>query len=159
VNWNDYFVSLLGPIAAKSKDTSRKVGCIIVGPDKEIRSTGFNGLPRGCNDTLPERYARPEKYFWFEHAERNAIYNAARHGASLEGCTAYVNMPPCMDCARGIVQSGISMVVSPAPPPDDPKYAEDFERIKELFEECDVSWHCVSNLDAPEQRSLRWVSL
>jgi len=154
MNWNDYFVSLLGPIAAKSKDTSRKIGCIIVGPDKEIRSTGFNGLPRGCNDTLPERYERPEKYFWFEHAERNAIYNAARHGASLEGCTAYVNMPPCMDCARGIVQSGISMVVSPAPPPDDPRYSEDFQRIMELFEECNVDWYCVDSIEAPEQGSL-----
>ena len=154
MNWNDYFVSLLGPIAAKSKDTSRKIGCIIVGPDKEIRSTGFNGLPRGCNDTLPERYERPEKYFWFEHAERNAIYNAARHGASLEGCTAYVNMPPCMDCARGIVQSGITKVVSPAPPLDDPRYAEDFRRIEQMFYEGGVQWSRLHGIEAPEQGSL-----
>jgi len=59
---------------------------------------------------VPERLARPAKYLWIEHAERNAICNAARCGTPLEGCTIYVEIMPCMDCARAIVQAGIAEV-------------------------------------------------
>jgi dCMP deaminase len=124
-------------VASKSKDISTKVGCVIMGADMEIRSTGYNGFPRGAKDTEPctclsvddgfkipqlslereaavirSRYERPLKYKWTEHAERNAIYNAARVGIPLKGCTIYINsLPPCSDCARAIIQSGISAVV------------------------------------------------
>lgn len=53
-----------------------KTGAIVVGPDREIRATGYNGLVRGVNDDIPERMERPTKYDFFEHAERNAVYNA-----------------------------------------------------------------------------------
>jgi dCMP deaminase len=63
------------------------------------------------DDSKKERQERPEKYFWFEHAERNAIYNAARIGVSLKNSTIYLTSGlPCMDCARGIVNSGIKIV-------------------------------------------------
>lgn len=140
MNWDQYFTDMLGPVAAKSKDKSRKIGCIIVGPENEIRTTGYNNMPRGCDDTVELRHTRPEKYLWFEHAERNAIYNAARHGASLKGCKAYVNLPPCMDCARGLVQVGITTVITPPVPANDPKFAADFDRIGQLFHECGVTW-------------------
>jgi dCMP deaminase len=109
--WNTYFMSLCYLIATRSKDPSTKVGCVIVGPDQEIRSTGYNSLPRHMDDNLPERFKRPLKYSYFEHAERNAIYNAARYGASLLGCSLYITWLPCIDCARAIVQSGISKVI------------------------------------------------
>jgi dCMP deaminase len=83
------------------------VGCVIVGPAHEIRSTGYNSFPRGIRDDLPERLERPAKYLWIEHAERNAILNAARAGTATEGCTLYVDLMPCMDCGRAIVQAGI----------------------------------------------------
>lgn len=112
MNWNDHFFNLAFEVAKKSKDTSTKVGVIIVGPDNEIRSTGFNGFPRGVNERIGCRWDRPEKYHWVEHAERNAIYNAARMGTALKGCTMYQPGLPCSDCARAIVQAGITQVYS-----------------------------------------------
>jgi dCMP deaminase len=109
--WKDYFLNMVNYIASKSKDPSTKVGAIIVGEDNEIRSTGFNGLPRGMKDDIPVRNERPLKYKYYEHAERNAIYNSARIGVSIKNCTLYTNIFPCTDCARGIIQSGITKVV------------------------------------------------
>lgn len=118
MNWDTYFMGLARYIAGKSKDDSTKVGCVIVGPDNEVRSTGYNGMPRGIDEVgynnlhkVKERYSRPEKYYWFEHAERNAIYNAARIGTPLKGCRLYTLFFPCTDCVRGIIQSGIIEVV------------------------------------------------
>ena len=102
-------------IAHWSKESGRRVGAVIVGPDKEIRSTGFNGFPRGVRDDIPERHSRETgaKYLWSSHAERNAIYNAARIGVSVKGCVMYVPWYPCVECAKAIIQSGICEVVSP----------------------------------------------
>ena len=111
MKWDKYFVSMLYLIAMKSKDQKTQNATIIVGPDNEIRSTGYNSFPRGINDNLPERQERPEKYLWIEHGERNAIFNAARVGVSLKGCRAYVSGIPCMDCARGLVQVGVVKVI------------------------------------------------
>ena len=104
-SWDNYFFELLEVVRNKSKDRSTKVGAIIVGPDNEIRSTGFNGFPRKINDDIDERHERPDKYLWTEHAERNAIYNAVRMGVPLKGCTLYVYGFPCSDCARVIIQA------------------------------------------------------
>jgi len=113
-SWPEYYHRMVDLVASKSKDPSTKVGCVIIGPDMEVRTTGFNGLPRGCKD--PEsatdlRNGRPLKYYYYEHAERNAIYNAARVGIPLSGCTAYMHSPPCADCARGLIQAGVVRVV------------------------------------------------
>lgn len=110
-SWDDYFMNMAYLVAMKSKDQSTHIGAVIVGPDNEIRSTGYNSFVRGANDYLQERQERPEKYFWFEHAERNAIYNAARIGVSTKDCVMYTNGVPCNDCARAIIQSGIKEVV------------------------------------------------
>ena len=106
----EYFIKLADVVAEKSKDRSTKVGVVVVGPDREIRSTGYNGFPRGINDDIDERHERPAKYDWTEHAERNAVYNAARMGQSLKDCTMYFNWEPCpcVDCARAIIQAGIT---------------------------------------------------
>jgi len=111
MTWDTYFISMLYLVAMKSKDEKTQNSSIIVGPDNEIRSTGYNSFPRGINDNIPERQERPEKYFWFEHGERNSIYNAARVGIPLKGCRLYVTGIPCMDCARGIIQAGITEVI------------------------------------------------
>ena len=74
--WHNRFMDVAKLVATWSKDTSTKVGAVVVGPDKEIRSTGYNGLVRGVDDNIPERMERPTKYDFFEHAERNAVYNA-----------------------------------------------------------------------------------
>jgi dCMP deaminase len=108
VKWKKRFMRMAFQVASWSKDTSSQVGSVIVTNNAEPRSYGFNGMPRGIDDDIPERHLRPEKYFWYEHAERNAIYQAT---TSLKGCTIFVTHLPCPDCSRGIIQSGIKHVV------------------------------------------------
>ena len=100
-------------IARRSGDQSTHVGAVIVGTDNSIVSVGYNDLPRNIEDTISSRRsaAEGEKYLWTEHSERNAIYNAGRNGVPLKGCKMYVNLLPCTDCARAIIQSGIKEVV------------------------------------------------
>ena len=117
--WHKRFMEVAELVSTWSKDPSTKVGAIVVGPDREIRSTGYNGLVRGVDDNKPERLERPTKYDFFEHAERNAVYNACLIGASLKGCVIYVTSMPCPDCARAIIQSGIKMVVTYKPEIDE----------------------------------------
>jgi dCMP deaminase len=111
--WDKRFLELAQLISTWSKDVSTKVGAVIVDNVRNVRSTGYNGIPRNVSDDVAERSERPIKYFWVEHAERNAIYAAARRGESLQGCTLYCNHSPCADCARAIIQSGIETIVFP----------------------------------------------
>lgn len=111
ISWPEYYFDMIQSVKKKSKDKHTKFGCIITGPGNEIRTTGFNSFPRKLNDYVPERYERPEKYFWMVHAERNAIFNAARMGTPLDGCIAYINGLPCGDCAQGLIQVGIQEVI------------------------------------------------
>lgn len=134
--WNVRFMELAKTISTWSKDESTKVGCVIVGPDKEIRSMGYNGFPRGVSDNIETRKARPQKYQYTEHAERNAIYNITYFGGSVRNCSLYVTMPPCVDCARAIIQSGVKEVIFLAPDesPDKSKLAGWRETVKTSFE-------------------------
>ena len=79
------------------------------------------------DDEVAERHERPAKYSWTEHAERNAIYNAAKLGIGLDGCTAYVNWFPCIDCARAIVQAGVLRLVGLQPDHADVRWGSEFE--------------------------------
>jgi dCMP deaminase len=111
MNWVSYYRQLANTVKLKSKDKYTQIGAVIVGKDGEIVSTGYNSFPRGLDDGLAYRQERPEKYYWFEHAERNAIYNAARIGVSTKGTTMYLSCGlPCADCARGIINSGIKRI-------------------------------------------------
>lgn len=137
---HNYYMNMLPAIASGSRDISTKAGALIVGPDGEIRSTGFNGFPRGVNDDLTERYNRPLKYKWTEHAERNAIYHAARFGTSCKGCTLYCTHWPCSDCTRGIIQAGIVCIVTNKVIPNDFKdrWAEDIIVSEQMIQEAKV---------------------
>ena len=140
--WAQRFMGVCNHLAEWSEDRDFQVGCVIVGPDgKEIRSTGYNGLPRGVRDSDPSRFDRAsgEKFFWFEHAERNAIFNAARIGTSLAGCTVYVNRFPCADCGRAIIQSGISRVVCPPIPEADGALDYSFQVSLQMLREAGVA--------------------
>ena len=141
MNWIEYFRNLANNVKLKSKDTKTQIGAVIVGEDNEIVSTGYNSFPRGLDDTIVERQERPEKYYWFEHAERNAIYNAARIGVSTKGTTMYLShWFPCSDCARGIINAGITTLYCDRP--DDTSksssYIESFKRSREMLLEADV---------------------
>lgn len=139
--WDKRFLDMAALVATWSKDVTQ-VGCVIVGPDREVRGVGYNGFPRGVNDDVPERKERPAKYLWTEHAERNALYNCLRAGTSVRGCTMYLNWTPCMDCARGIIQSGITRVVMGAQvrPGNQnlAKWEEHFLLIEEIFREAGI---------------------
>lgn len=111
--WDRRFLRLAEHISNWSKDPSTKVGCVIVGPDREVRSTGFNGFPRGIADT-PERLNNRElKYKLVVHGEMNAILHAARIGVGLKGCIVYTTLPSCSQCSIALVQVGITLAVYP----------------------------------------------
>ena len=110
------WIDLAERVPKESKDRSTKVGCVIVSPENTILSTGWNGFPRGVDDEDEAKHERPAKYDWTEHAERNAIYNAARKGIALLGGVAYLNYSPyaiCTHCVRALAQAGIVELVGP----------------------------------------------
>lgn len=138
-NADEYFIGFAKHAATRSKDRSTQVGCVVIGPDDEIRMTGYNGFPRGVNDDVEDRHQRPQKYQWTIHSEQNAIANAARVGVSLKGCRIYVpQLFPCATCAGLIIQSGIVEVVAPAPDFDLPKWGDEFRVSVQMFAEADV---------------------
>lgn len=121
--WDRYFLDLALRSAAMSKDPRTQVGAVLVGPDREVRGTGFNGFPRGIADTAERLNDRDLKLRLMVHAERNVILNCARVGIPTKGCTLYFAATdhtgnvwggaPCCACAIEIVQAGIATVVSP----------------------------------------------
>ncbi len=113
LSWDEYFMGIATLAAMRSKDPSTQVGACIVNQDKRIMSMGYNGMPRNCNDDeFP--WGRDDdplnsKYLYVCHAEFNAILNCER--GNLRGCTVYVTLFPCNECAKAIIQSGITEVV------------------------------------------------
>ena len=124
--WDQRFLALADHISGWSKDPSTQVGCVVVGVDREIRSTGFNGFPRGIADDAERLGDREKKYPLICHAEENAIMHAARIGLALKGCTAYVTWPPCTRCARSLIQAGVIEVVYPAASEVPERWKDDF---------------------------------
>jgi len=137
-SWDEYFIGLARDVAKRSKDRSTKVGAVIVGPDKEIRSTGYNGFARGVDDEPDERHERPTKYLITPHAEMNAICNAAMSGVSTKGCKIYVtSLFPCSTCASLIINAGIKeVIVETKDMPE--RWAEDGKWAKIQFNEAGV---------------------
>lgn len=143
MNWDDYFIQVANTISLKSKDRSTKVGAVVVNQQHSILSTGYNGFPRGIDDCVEDRHDRPQKYIWTEHAERNAVYNAAYVGNSLNGSTMYTTLFPCVECSRAIIQSGISTLVCPAPQ-NDGFWAENMRQSLDMLEEAKVDVRFIS---------------
>lgn len=122
LRWDNYFLDLCLRSAEMSYDPSTKVGAVIVGPDKEIRSTGFNGFPRGVIDSVERYENRNTKLDLIVHAEMNAILAAARIGVSVKNCSLYLIAKdnknniwgglPCHRCMAEAIQAGISEIVS-----------------------------------------------
>jgi dCMP deaminase len=133
--WHNYFMEMAHHVASRSKDPNTKVGCVVASADKVVVATGYNGIPRGVED-LPERMERPAKYLWTAHAEENAVAQAARVGARLDGGVVYVTHQPCSRCARSLIQAGIRTVYVGAGTTNMPP--EEFEVARQMFAEAQV---------------------
>ena len=138
-DWDQRFLNLAKHISQWSKDPSTKVGCVVVGPDREIRSSGFNGLPRGIEDNDERLNNREIKYPLICHAEENAIMHAARIGISLKDCTAYVTWPPCTRCARSLVQAGVSTIIYPKNIEIPDRWMDDFNLSLNMLKEAKIN--------------------
>jgi len=110
-DWHRRFMARAVQIAQASKDPSTKVGCLVVDQDHNECASGWNGFPRGVEDSPARLADRPTKHLIVVHAEANAVAAAARAGVSLRGCIAYVTAPCCSQCAALLVQAGITLVV------------------------------------------------
>lgn len=143
-SWDELFMRAAYEISHKSKDKRTKIGAVLVRENIALVH-GYNGLPRKCNDNISTRQERPEKYFWFEHAERNAVYACARFGIRAEGATMFTQGIPCADCARAVIQSGIKEVVIHKQWHENDfwvrqdKWTESVARSKQMFNEAGVS--------------------
>lgn len=116
IKWARRYIALADFVAQWSEDESTKVGAVIVDPSSNrVVSVGYNGFPRGVDQTIAERHERPTKYGFFEHAERNAIFNADQ---SVRGMVMYLNYAPesCEDCTRAVIQSGIKVLIGSSIP-------------------------------------------
>lgn len=134
MNWQEYLYGFAAHAALKSKD-STQVGAVLVGPEREVRLTAYNGPARGVLD-MPERRERPAKYLYASHAEANLVAFAAREGIRTAGCAVYVTHHPCAACARTLIQAGVTaVVVGPGltSMPD-----EEFDAAAEMFREAGV---------------------
>ncbi len=113
LSWDEYFMGIAELSAQRSKDPSTQVGACIVSKDNKILSVGYNGMPRCCDDDLfpwdREGGNLDTKYFYVCHAELNAILNF--RGGTLEGSRVYVTLFPCNECAKAIIQSGITEII------------------------------------------------
>ena len=117
LTWDQYFTNMAMLVAQKSQDESKRYGAVVVDRDHRVRSTGYNGIPKGMI-YQEHHHSRPDKYMYFVHAEQNAIFNAAGIGTSLQQCIMYVIDPPCVECVKAIVQSGITEIVYKLDHPD-----------------------------------------
>jgi dCMP deaminase len=113
INWDEYFMGIAILSANRSKDPSTQVGACIVSEDNKILSIGYNGFPTGCSDEEisweREGTFEETKYAYVCHAELNAILNYT--GTTLKGSRIYVDLFPCNECAKAIIQSGIKEVI------------------------------------------------
>lgn len=113
INWDEYFMGMAILSSLRSKDPSTKVGACIVDDENKVVSIGYNGMPRGCDESKLSWNKGEDldsKYLYVCHAEFNAILNT-RNGAVLKGCRLYVTLFPCNECAKAVIQSGIKEII------------------------------------------------
>lgn len=136
--WGARFLALAEEVASWSKDPSTKVGAVAIGTGRVVLETGYNGLPRGVEDTH-ERMKRPDKYLWTAHAEENLVAQAAR--TRLLGAAVYVTHLCCSGCARMLINAGVARVVCGPGRTSMPE--EQFAVARQMFAEAGVelSWH------------------
>jgi dCMP deaminase len=119
--------------ASASPNRVRKVGAVLVSRDG-VEISACNDFPPGVRN-LEERHAGDGRFVWMEHAERRAIFAAARRAIATAGARMTSTFFPCIDCARAIVEAGVVLLDTPAPAFDDPVWGSSFERSQVILEE------------------------
>ena len=141
LNWEEYFMGIAKLSAMRSKDPSTQVGACIVSNDNRILSIGYNGCPNGFPDSeFPwDREGEPlnTKYMYVCHAEMNAILNYRGSRKELENAKVYVDLFPCNECAKLIIQAGIKEVIYLS---DKYKDTDGVIASKRLFDTCGVKY-------------------
>ena len=154
--WHNRFMKIAHEVADWSKDPSTKVGCVIVDSEKRIISVGYNGFPRGVDDHEDRLNDRSVKYLMVQHAEANAITNAAsiNAGERLKGATAYVTHHPCSNCAGLLIQAGVNNIVT-LPPSGSfaERFADSFAASKVMFEETNTTVNLLDCANEMENES------
>lgn len=151
LTWDEYFMAIAKLSAMRSKDPSTQVGACIVDKNNRILSIGYNGAPNGYSDDIfpwdREGNELETKYPYVVHAERNAILNYRGSRKDFEGAKIYVDLFPCNECAKEIIQAGISEVIYLSD-----KYANTNSVIasKRLFDACGVSYHELKDIKNKE---------
>ena len=141
LTWDEYFMAIARLSAMRSKDPNTQVGACIVSEDNRILSIGYNGTPNGFKDDYfpwdREGEILDTKYIYVVHAERNAILNFRGNHKEFENAKIYVDLFPCNECAKEIIQSGIKEVIYLSD-----KYANTNETIasKKMFDVCGVTY-------------------
>ena len=142
ITWDEYFMSIAKLTAMRSKDPNTQVGAVIVGDDNRILSIGYNGTPNGYNDDIfpwdREGKALETKYMYVCHAEMNAIINYRGSRKELENAKIYVDLFPCNECAKIIIQAGIKEVIYLS---DKYKDTDSTIASKKMFDTCKVKYH------------------
>lgn len=140
MTWDHKYLSLAKEVSTWSKDPSTKVGAVAVGPLGQVLALGYNGLPRGIEDTEERLNNRELKYSLVVHAEMNCIYNASYTGTSLLSASIYVHgLPVCNECAKGIIQTGIKRVVIPIETIYSDRWKDSFESTIRMFNEVGIN--------------------
>ena len=143
LKWHQRFLRLAEEVASWSKDPSRKIGAVAVGAKGQVLAQGFNGFPRGIDDSEERYNDRERKYELVVHAEMNVIYNATYNGVSLDGATLYVSgLPVCSECAKGIVQVGIKRVIMRHMEIPE-SWQDSWRKTQEMFHEANIQFEFV----------------
>lgn len=109
IKWNYYFLSIAYLVSLRSPDARTKHGIVLVGKDRSIIGTGYNGIIRGVDDRVLPNHTE-SKYPFFIHSEINCLMNCARNGVKVKNSIAYITGPPCFHCTQSMYQAGISMI-------------------------------------------------
>lgn len=140
MDWHYRYMNLAKEVSTWSKDPSSQIGAVAIGPKGQVLSQGYNGFPRGIQDTEERLVNRNIKYKLVVHAEMNCIFNATYNGVSLDGSSMYVyGLPICTECCKGIIQVGIKKVyMNNIEAPD--RWKDSIGIAKDLFNEAKVRW-------------------
>jgi dCMP deaminase len=135
--WDLRFLRIAEEVRSWSKDPGTTVGCVLV-KDRRILATGYNGFPATLSDSLDLYADREYKLSVVVHAEKNALFNAAKNGANTESCIAYVTFPPCSQCAAALIQAGVKVVVCPDPASSPERWRTNFRIASDILVESGV---------------------